>query len=113
MHRHATLRFPWQVLLLFLAVLLAAQAVTEACPLCKEAVANDEAEDGSSAGPTRTARGYAWSIAVMLCMPFLMVGGVALLLVSAYRRNTAQPQATQSPSTNTPTHGHERNGHPS
>ncbi len=94
MHGYAAFRIRWQVLLLSLAVLLAAQAVTVACPLCKESVANDEVQDGPRTSPTHTARAYAWSIAVMLCMPFLMAGGITLLLVSSYRRNTERQRTS-------------------
>lgn len=53
-----------------------------ACPMCKEALF-DPAQL-----PQRlsTARGYAASIALMLGMPLLLIGGVVALIVRAQRR---------------------------
>jgi H+/gluconate symporter-like permease len=84
-------------LLFAMIAVLAVPAVTRACPLCKGAVANDELTDGPRTGPTRTARAYGWSIAVMLCMPFLVIGGITFIAVSAYRRNLAQQQSGSEP----------------
>ena len=51
-----------------------------ACPNCKEAVAAqpDEAEG--------IARGYNWSVLVMMAMPFALLGTGAFLVVRAARR---------------------------
>jgi len=45
-----------------------------ACPMCKEALVE------------RAAKGYAVSIAALIGMPFLLVGGVAALIVRGHRR---------------------------
>lgn len=56
--------------------------VAWACPMCKEAL-------GDPARPhtvTRAAKGYAVSIAALIGMPFLLVGGLATLIVRGHRR---------------------------
>ena len=85
--------------LLVFTVVLIAPAVTTACPFCKNAIANDELTDGPRTGSTRTARAYGWSIAVMLTMPFLIIGGITLVVVSAYRRNLDAQQAASDTDT--------------
>ena len=53
-----------------------------ACPMCKEAL-TDPARPHSV---SRAAQGYAVSIAALIGMPFLLVGGVAALIVRGHRR---------------------------
>jgi hypothetical protein len=55
------------VLALTLIVLFA--TVAEACPTCKEAVAD-------SGNHANVVRGYFWSILFMMSMPFLILGGL-------------------------------------
>ena len=65
-----------------LAILLGASAVGEvlACPNCKEAV-NSSQDEVSSA-----AMGYNWSIALMLAVPFSMLGTGMLVIRRAVKR---------------------------
>ena len=53
-----------------------------ACPLCKEALF----EPGNLTQRLGTASGYAWSIALLLTIPTLLVGGIITLIVRAQRR---------------------------
>jgi len=53
-----------------------------ACPLCKEALFSP----GEAAAQSRVVQGYAISIAVLLGIPILLVGGLALWLVRSARR---------------------------
>ncbi len=70
-------------LLLFLTCFLSAAAAPAwACPACKEFV--------SSASDPNTfsglSRGFAWSIGLLLSVPYLLVGGFALFIALAARR---------------------------
>ncbi len=96
------------VIALILASVLSVPAVSSACPLCREAVATDEAADGAVFDASRTGRAYAISILIMLCMPLALIGGGALALLSVYRRNLAQLEATASATHAEPTDGDER-----
>ncbi len=57
-----------------------------ACPLCKEALF-DPAQAKQTAG---TAKGYAVSISLLLGMPVLLIGGVALALLRGRRLTQAR-----------------------
>ena len=83
----------WRVVLVALAAVLLMQAVSTACPLCKESIPLDDAAAGVAADATRTARGFAWSILAMIAIPFTMMGGAVLVLTSAYRRTLQLQQA--------------------
>jgi hypothetical protein len=65
-----------------IAILLGAPAVGEvrACPNCKEAVNSSEGEVSSAA------MGYNWSIALMLAVPFSMLGTGMLVIRRAVKR---------------------------
>ncbi len=84
------------VIALVLTSVLSVPAVSSACPLCREAVATDEAADGTVFDASRTGRAYALSILIMLCMPLALIGGGALALLGAYRRNLARLEAAAS-----------------
>ena len=92
--RRSRSRLP--LIALVLASVLSVQAVSSACPLCREAVATDEAADGTVFDASRTGRAYAISILIMLCMPLALVGGGALALLGAYRRNLTRLEAAAS-----------------
>jgi hypothetical protein len=66
------------VLMLTLSLELAGTA--QACPNCKEAVS---AQPSEVAG---MARGYNWSVLLMLAVPFTMLGTGTLVVVRAARR---------------------------
>ena len=71
---------------LSLAVLLSfwlfAPPHANACPNCKEAVAAQPGEVASMA------KGYNWSVLLMLAMPFTMLSTGAFVVVRAARRGT-------------------------
>ena len=90
--RRSLSRLP--VIALVLASVLSIPAVSSACPLCREAVATDEAADGTGFDASRTGRAYALSILIMLCMPLALIGGGALALRNVYKRNLARLQAS-------------------
>ncbi|HBQ38822.1 MAG: hypothetical protein A3B73_00525 [Omnitrophica WOR_2 bacterium RIFCSPHIGHO2_02_FULL_63_39] len=57
-------------------------AVAWACPLCKEALF----DPSGTAAQSGVVRGYAFSIAALLGVPALMIGGIAWRLARAARR---------------------------
>ena len=57
-------------------------AVTWACPACKEALF----DPGQLKQTLATAKGYAMSIALLLSVPAVLIGGTAALIVRAHRR---------------------------
>jgi hypothetical protein len=65
-----------------LAILVGASSAGEvqACPNCKEAVNSSEGEVSSAA------MGYNWSIALMLAVPFSMLGTGMLVIRRAVKR---------------------------
>ena len=65
-----------------LAAGLAVPAAAWACPGCKEALF----DPGQLAQRLSTAKGYAWSIALLLATPAALIGGVATLVIRAQRR---------------------------
>lgn len=64
---------------LWLAILAAALALSvlatdaSACPNCRESLPNGKQADGSAAGPS-VAQGFAWSIYLMIAVPFTLAG---------------------------------------
>jgi hypothetical protein len=66
-----------------LAVMLATTGVANACPNCKEAVANQE---GSDAEGLRN--GYGWSIIMMISAPFSMITAGAFVVARAAKRGS-------------------------
>lgn len=66
-------------LLAVLAVVLL-PAVAAACPNCKDA--NSDAPGGSAG----LARGFYWSILLMIAAPFSLVGAVGVLIIRSRRR---------------------------
>ena len=73
-------RSHWLAAVLALSVSLAATSTAPACPNCKEAVS---AQPSEVAG---MARGYNYSVLLMLVMPFALMGTGALAVVRASRR---------------------------
>ena len=53
-----------------------------ACPMCKDALL----DPGQAATQSRVAQGYALSIAALLGIPVMFIGGVAAWVVMAARR---------------------------
>jgi len=70
------------VLVLLLAALLV-PALAAACPLCKDAEAD------TPGGSASLARGFYYSILLMIAAPWTAVGTVAFLIVRKRRRLTA------------------------
>lgn len=68
------IRRPLQSFILAAALalgLLAADA--RACPNCRENLPNGKQADGGTTGPS-VAQGYAWSIYLMIAVPFVLAG---------------------------------------
>lgn len=61
-------------------------AVCQACPTCKEGIAD---------GPNHLnmIRGYFWSIIFMMSMPFMIFGSLAVYFYSMARKNRNSPAA--------------------
>jgi len=53
-----------------------------ACPLCKEALF----EPGQAEATSRLVKGYTISIATLLGIPLVLVGGIAMRIVRSSRR---------------------------
>ena len=87
----------WQKTLLPLVMLCLIAAFAEACPTCKESVA----ENGGN-----LVRGYFWSILFMMSMPFLIVAGLCTMFYLDVRRarrrlreTASHPQIEPTPTT--------------
>ena len=79
------------VFLLVVTGVVLTATVAEACPTCKEGLAE---------GGGHVARGYFWSILFMMSMPFLILGGLGSLFYLEVRRaRLLQEQATRSDNT--------------
>ena len=72
-----------------LAVLL--PALVSACPLCKDAKSDTDYPGGSASLP----KGFYYSILLMVCAPFVVMGGLALRIYLARRRTSALPIAAE------------------
>jgi hypothetical protein len=70
------------LLLLSLVLTLGVTATATACPNCKEAVS---AQPSEMAG---MARGYNWSVLVMLAVPFTLLTTGTLMVVRAAKQGT-------------------------
>ena len=68
--------------LLTLVLVLGVATTVTACPNCKEAVS---AQPSEMAG---MARGYNWSVMVMLAVPFTLLGTGTLMVVRAAKQGT-------------------------
>jgi hypothetical protein len=73
------------LVLVMLALLL--PAIAAACPLCKDAKANTDYPGGSASLP----KGFYYSILLMVCAPFLVMGGLLLKIHLARRRLRSVP----------------------
>jgi hypothetical protein len=73
-------RFPWPATVFALVLVLAATSPAPACPNCKEAVAAQPTEVASMA------RGYNWSVLLMLAMPFTLLGTGGVMVARAVKR---------------------------
>lgn len=71
--------------LLVLAVVIAAASIAEACPGCKQALA--EGDSGQN-----VAKGYFWSILFMMAMPFTIVGTFGTCAYFQIRRARSQAE---------------------
>jgi hypothetical protein len=54
-----------------------------ACPMCKENLVPDPS---GGTGPSSLARGFAYSIYLMMAVPYLLVASITWWVVRAYRR---------------------------
>ena len=70
------------LLLLSLVLMLGVTGTVTACPNCKEAVS---AQPSEMAG---MARGYNWSVLVMLAVPFTLLSTGTLMVVRAAKQGT-------------------------
>jgi hypothetical protein len=70
------------VVLTFAFLLLTFTGVVWACPGCKEALF----DPGQLKQRLSLAKGYAWSIGLLLLVPFLLVGGLSVGIIRAVRR---------------------------
>jgi hypothetical protein len=73
-------RNQWIVPVVAFGLLLGAAGLASACPNCKEAVAAQPDEVAAMA------RGYSWSILLMMSMPFTLLGTGAFLVARAVKR---------------------------
>lgn len=64
---------------------LALPVLALACPMCKESLTTTN--PAGQAVPNELAKGFYYSILLMFCAPYLLVGGFAFFLVRAYRRH--------------------------
>ena len=80
------------VLLLLCALVPAALA---ACPLCKDAKSDSDYAGGTASLPS----GFYYSIILMVCAPFAVVGGLITRIALARRRRRAagSPQRAEHP----------------
>jgi hypothetical protein len=63
-------------------------SVALSCPSCKDALGTEAAKS--------LAQGYYWSILLMLSLPFILSGFIALLIIKAHRsKKTVQPLKIQ------------------
>jgi hypothetical protein len=69
---------------------LAAEA--RACPNCRENLPNGKQADGSASGPT-VAQGYAWSIYLMIAVPFVLAGTMGVTAFVLVRKAGARGAA--------------------
>lgn len=73
--------------LLVLAFIACLSGTVEACPQCKQALANSEGGMGGN-----IVRGYFWSILFMLSMPFTLLTGFSTYFYLLVRRARKHPQ---------------------
>lgn len=66
----------------FMSLMLALVSVAEACPNCKDGIAN-----GNN---LNLVRGYFWSIVFMMGMPFLLLGSIGTYFVVLHRKGRKQ-----------------------
>jgi hypothetical protein len=78
--RHVRRLIPVLTLALWLGLGPCLTAPARACPNCKEAVAAQPSEVASMA------RGYNWSVLLMLAVPFTLLGTGTLMVVRAAKR---------------------------
>jgi hypothetical protein len=76
-----------------LATLLLLPRTASACPMCAEAVPDTSAAEAKDA--ERESTGYNQSIYLMAGMPYLLLGGMGLLIYRGYRRQAKN--RTQQP----------------
>jgi hypothetical protein len=90
------------VLLAALALGLAGLLVVpaaQACPWCGESLPNSQAKDGSMLSrpdspnvQSSLAEGFYYSILLMVCVPYLVLGGIGFYLWRMYQVNTQARQ---------------------
>jgi uncharacterized membrane protein len=74
-------------ILLVLVVVVAVASIAEACPSCKQALAENDP------GQNRVAQGYFWSILFMMAMPFTIVGTFGTCAYVQIRRARSQAES--------------------
>ena len=74
-------------ILLVLIVVVAVASIAEACPGCKQALAENDP------GRNRVAKGYFWSILFMMAMPFTIVGTFGTCAYFQIRRARSQAES--------------------
>ena len=67
-------------------------SAVEACPGCKEALF----DPGQLQQKLSTAKGYALSITLLLCVPVTLIGGIATLIVRARRHPVGTTSSTRT-----------------
>lgn len=86
--------------LAFLAVALAialSVSTAQACPACKDALPSGQSADGESAGGAPLAQGFAWSIYLMLAVPFTLVTALGSAAYVVSKRAALVTQRLASP----------------
>ena len=76
---------PARVLLAFVLVAILLPALVSACPLCKDAKSDTDYPGGTASLP----KGFYYSILLMVSAPFVVMGGLALRIYLARRRNSS------------------------
>ena len=77
----------WIRAVLVVLVLVAGGPLLEACPGCKDALAENDPQQA------QMARGYFWSILFMMAMPFALVGTFGTFCYLEIRRKRTAEQA--------------------
>jgi hypothetical protein len=92
--------------LVFVTLLVMPRMAT-ACPMCSEAVPDTSGAEALDA--ERESQGYNRSIYLMAGMPYLLLGGMGLLIYRGYRRQAQEPaQQVASAGAETGGNGHVR-----
>jgi hypothetical protein len=83
------MRWAFRIALVVVLAAVLVPAFAAACPLCKDAKSDSDYAGGTASLP----HGFYYSILLMVCAPFLVVGGLVLRIWLARRRAALLPAA--------------------